>query len=239
MNNSLLNIIAGVKMEWVKSTKLNGVSLCMIVKDEERNPAGGIAAFLEHHLPMVDEAIIADTGSKDGTANIAGRFDGPSKRVHVLKYPWDGSFSNARNFTIDNANYHHILVLDADERLEYGPMPIKQVLTTIPGKLFGYEFVFFDVKPDGLMTQNYEHTCPDGYRHRVRYFMNMPCLRFRGVVHEQLEDVGDQYQGYFAGGHKSSGLLVKHFLPSETELQRKMEFYKSLREVSRPKMAAA
>ena len=45
------------------------ISLCMIVKDEEEH----IVNCLDRALNVVDEAIIVDTGSKDGTKDLWGR----------------------------------------------------------------------------------------------------------------------------------------------------------------------
>jgi hypothetical protein len=49
---------------------LPNTSLCAIVKDEIINPAGGISLFLSATVPFVEEAVIVDTGSTDGTREI-------------------------------------------------------------------------------------------------------------------------------------------------------------------------
>jgi glycosyltransferase involved in cell wall biosynthesis len=84
------------------------LSLCMIVKDE--------AFFLEECLasaaPHVDEIVIVDTGSTDGTVEIARRFT-----EQILDFEWIDDFSAARNTGIAAASGDWILVLDADERI--------------------------------------------------------------------------------------------------------------------------
>ena len=52
-----------------KNAARQGVSLCMIVRNEERN----LAACLEPVAPLVDEIVIVDTGSLDKTREIASR----------------------------------------------------------------------------------------------------------------------------------------------------------------------
>ena len=46
---------------------LPNTSLCAIVRDEMMNPAGGIADFVDSTVPFVEQAVIVDTGSLDGT----------------------------------------------------------------------------------------------------------------------------------------------------------------------------
>jgi glycosyltransferase involved in cell wall biosynthesis len=51
------------------------LSLCMIVKNEARNLPRSLAPL----MPYVDEAVVVDTGSTDGTPDLAAR---RGARVH-------------------------------------------------------------------------------------------------------------------------------------------------------------
>ncbi len=66
------------------------ISICMIVKNEE--------SVLERCLSTVrgiaDELIIVDTGSTDGTKEIARKFT-----EQVYDFVWCDDFSKARNFS--------------------------------------------------------------------------------------------------------------------------------------------
>jgi tetratricopeptide (TPR) repeat protein len=84
------------------------VSLCMIVKNEEKH----LARCLHSVKPVVDEIVIVDTGSTDRTKEIGVAFG-----AHVADFPWVGDFSKARNFSLSQASCDWILVLDADEIL--------------------------------------------------------------------------------------------------------------------------
>ena len=85
--------------------------LCVIARDE----APRIARLLDSVVGVVDEAVVADTGSRDGTAAIA--------RAHgarVIELPWTDDFSQARNACLEAAAADWHLVLDADEWLVAG-----------------------------------------------------------------------------------------------------------------------
>ena len=85
------------------------LSLSMIVKNEERFLPG----CLESVKALVDEMVIADTGSTDGTKEIAISFG-----AKVIDYPWRNDFSAARNESLRHATGDWILYLDADERID-------------------------------------------------------------------------------------------------------------------------
>ena len=83
-----------------------GLSVVLIVKDE--------AARLEACLASVawaDEIIVVDSGSTDGTLEIARRFTGK-----VVSAEWTG-FGALKNKALDLATRDWVLSLDADERV--------------------------------------------------------------------------------------------------------------------------
>ena len=78
----------------------------MIVKNEARC----LARCLRSVRAILDEIIIADTGSTDGTIEIASEFG-----AKISHFDWADDFSAARNFALDQTTGDWILVLDADE----------------------------------------------------------------------------------------------------------------------------
>ncbi len=90
------------------SAKKPGVSLCMIVKDEEANLARCLASV----KPIVDEMVVVDTGSTDRTKDIAEFFG-----ARVYDFDWSGDFAEARNFSLSKAKGDWILIMDADEMI--------------------------------------------------------------------------------------------------------------------------
>lgn len=84
------------------------ISLCMIVKNEERV----LARCLDSVADLVDEIIIVDTGSTDRTKEIAAGYTDK-----LYDFQWIDDFSAARNFAFSKANMEYIYSADADEVL--------------------------------------------------------------------------------------------------------------------------
>jgi len=95
---------------------LPNTSLCSIVRDEKMNPAGGIQRFVEAHVPFVEEAVIVDTGSLDGTREILEEMQSKYPNLRVYDHKFDG-FGNSRNYSLNKVKTKYALVLDADELL--------------------------------------------------------------------------------------------------------------------------
>ncbi|MFT8887944.1 MAG: glycosyltransferase family 2 protein [Ethanoligenens sp.] len=90
----------------VRATRPFKISACTIAKNEEDN----IARSLDSYRDFVDEIIVVDTGSTDGTVRIAEQCG-----ATVLHFDWCDDFAAAKNFALDQANGDWIVFLDADE----------------------------------------------------------------------------------------------------------------------------
>lgn len=86
------------------------ISLCMIVKNEEKN----IKRCIDSALNIVDETIIVDTGSADRTLDIIRSY---GSKLKLIEYKWENDFAKARNIYLDHCTGDWILVLDGDEEL--------------------------------------------------------------------------------------------------------------------------
>ena len=82
------------------------ISVCMIVKNEEKVLAG----CLDSLEGLWEELIIVDTGSTDATKEIAKKYTDK-----VYDFTWTGNFSDARNFSFSKASCEYIYSADADE----------------------------------------------------------------------------------------------------------------------------
>lgn len=90
---------------------MSGLSLVMIARNEARCIERCLASVREH----VDAMFVLDTGSSDGTPDIARRAG-----ARVESFDWCDDFSAARNASLQLADADWALVLDADEWLVDG-----------------------------------------------------------------------------------------------------------------------
>ncbi len=84
------------------------ISLCMIVKDEARLLARCLAGV----KGLADEIVIVDTGSADGTTELAKRY---ADKVDF--FAWRDDFAAARNYAFSLASGDYLMWLDADDVL--------------------------------------------------------------------------------------------------------------------------
>jgi len=84
------------------------ISLCMIVRDEE----AVLGRCLASAAPVVDEIVIVDTGSTDGTKAVAAACG-----ARVYDFEWTDDFAAARNFAFDQATGDWLMWMDADDVL--------------------------------------------------------------------------------------------------------------------------
>lgn len=85
------------------------ISLCMIVKNEEKV----LERCLKSIADLMDEIIIVDTGSTDRTKEIAKKYTDK-----IYDFEWIDDFSAARNFSFSKATKDYIYAADADEVLD-------------------------------------------------------------------------------------------------------------------------
>ena len=84
------------------------VSAALIVKDE----AEIITRCLDSVRPLVDEIVVYDTGSTDGTVAICR-----TAGARVIEGYWDDDFSRARNAALAECRGDWVLSIDADETI--------------------------------------------------------------------------------------------------------------------------
>ena len=87
------------------------LALVVIARDE----ASSIARLLDSVRPWVDEMLVLDTGSSDGTPAVAA-----AHGARVAHFAWCDDFAAARNRALELSSADWHLVLDADEWLISG-----------------------------------------------------------------------------------------------------------------------
>lgn len=148
--------------------KRANISLCMIVKDEER----AIADCLESVAPFCSEIWVLDTGSTDRTVELS-----LSLGAQVSKTQWPDSFALARNESMRRATGDWILWVDADDTMPYEcGLHLLELVPTLPDDVVGVIVPVRFVEHDGFGTE-VDH---------VKLFRNLPGLEWEGRIHEQI-----------------------------------------------------
>ncbi len=152
------------------------VSLCMIVKNEEEN----LARCLNSVKDLIDEIILVDTGSTDRTLSIAQRYG-----AKIYRRAWNDSFSEARNYSLSQADGTWILVMDADDELEpadRGALAELFQKENSPSDVYGCKTLCYSGEQADCCNLLVTTT--------VRLIRNGRGYFYRGRVHEQLEGPG-------------------------------------------------
>ncbi len=179
-----------IKKKRKKNVKLKNqalLSACLIVKNEE----DFLPACLKSLSSWVDEIVVVDTGSEDKTLSIAKQFS-----QKVFSTTWNDDFSEPRNLSLSKASSRWILIIDADEIIHpRDGLIIRQTLKkhgncayTIPTRNYTEKLGIAGWQPD---DGNYPTLNPDRYGYwvtnKVRLFLNISQLQFKGKIHELVE----------------------------------------------------
>jgi len=147
------------------------VSLCMIVRNEERNLPDRLTPI----APLFDEIIIVDTGSTDQTRKIALQFT-----EKLTDFPWCDDFSAARNESLRTGPGDWIFWLDADDRIP--PLQVRSLKTLLKG-LRHHKQAYRITTVCALQFE-----CDGAQRiTHFRLFRRDPAIQWRGRVHETVK----------------------------------------------------
>jgi tetratricopeptide (TPR) repeat protein len=146
-----------------------GVSLCIIARDEAHN----LEQCIRPVRHLMDEVIVADTGSTDTTRLLA-----ESLGARVFDVPWKDDFAAARNACVDLATSDWIFWLDADDRVdEENAVALGRLFSALGDENAAYLMACRSIMDSGIRAEELAH---------VRLFRNAPALRWAGRVHEQI-----------------------------------------------------
>ncbi len=165
------------------------ISLCMIVKNEEKL----LARCLHTASSLVDEIVVVDTGSTDRTREIAEQFT-----PLIYDFEWVDDFAAARNYAFSLATKEYILWLDADDILkDEDQKKLKALKESLPASTDSVSMLYH------LSEDEYGNVTFSMRRNRlVRRSMN---FRWIGAVHEYLEVYGTIMSSDVAVTHLSAG----------------------------------
>lgn len=143
------------------------LSLCMIVQNE--------AAFLPDCLAsvagLVDEIVVADTGSTDNTVEIATQAG-----AKVISVPWQEDFAAARNQALAVVTGDWVLVLDADEMLN------DRIIPTLKTAIANERALVINLMRHEIGSRQSPYSLVS------RLFRRHPQLTFSRSYHESIDD---------------------------------------------------
>ena len=176
------------------------VSLTMIVRDEE----GNLPACLSSVAGLVDEIVVVDTGSSDGTPAVAQSFG-----ARVFDFPWCDDFAAARNEALKHASGDWAFWLDADDRLDDENQTMLRALFDGLGldlAVWLLRCVSATPRDDG----------PAPMHEQGRLFRRDPRVRWEYRVHEQIVPAIQR----LGGATHRSDVIVQHVGYRDARLRR-------------------
>jgi tetratricopeptide (TPR) repeat protein len=127
---------------------------------------------------LVDEIIIVDTGSSDGTKELAASYG-----ARVYDFEWVNDFAKARNYAFSLATQEYLLWLDADDYLQ--TEDAEALGSIVSGLAWDIDAVsihyYLERDKDGSVTSSLR---------RNRLVRRSCGFRWIGIVHEYLEVEG-------------------------------------------------
>ena len=178
------------------------LSLALIMRDAEEE----ILTCLESVAGAVDEMVIVDTGSQDGSVKLVRKFlrkwqgAAAQRRAKLCSFAWQDDFSLAKNYALARCHGEYVLFLDSDESLSaatrehlrplveqmaQGELPPGVRRVQIPGQPPAGAFDLLELWREnvdlaGLPVAGASEDLA------VRLLRRQELLRYRGEVHEQL-----------------------------------------------------
>src|SRR5438874_776923 len=150
------------------------LSAALIVKDEEKF----LPACLASLDGLVDEVVVYDTGSTDGTVAIA-----QAHGATVIQGYWDDDFARARNAALEHCRGEWILSIDADEVVDGDRGRLRRNL----GLADAFDVCTVEIENLGG-TEDDHHVA---VAHRMSRLFRRSKAEWRHRLHEQIVPKGD------------------------------------------------
>lgn len=147
------------------------ISLSMIVKDEIRF----LARCLDSIENFVDEIVIVDTGSTDGTYDVVKK-----RATRYAQIEWSG-FANARNASAELCTGDWIVIIDADEEMVDSSGWPAMIAAMEEGKYDAFAIVIQNQLPGNQILASDRIW-------QIRCFPNRPEIKWTGSVHNQISE---------------------------------------------------
>lgn len=152
------------------------ISICIITKNEKE----ALKRCLDQLKGYPVELVVVDTGSTDGTLEMAGQYT-----ETVYKFEWCNDFAKAKNYAVSKAKNDMVLVIDSDEYVRSINMD------ELAGQIKRF--------PKGVgRIERVNQICQNGEQRESREYINRLFDRryyyYTGKIHEQI--TASDGQGY-------------------------------------------
>jgi tetratricopeptide (TPR) repeat protein len=168
---------------------MSTLSAVLIVKNEEANLGSCLSAL----DGVVDEIVVVDTGSQDGTVEVAREF---TPNCHCFE--WVDDFAAARNAALAYATGDYVLSIDADETLE-NTTEARALLDTFMKEQDDDVVGMIEI----VSIMGSGRDARETIDQTERFFLRS-AFRFEGAIHEQITPL----EG--AKRSASTGLRLRH-----------------------------
>lgn len=160
------------------------LSIGMIVKDEIRCLEKCLRALEPLRKAVPSELVIADTGSTDGTREIAARY-----ADIFFDIPWQNDFSAARNAVLARCSGQWYFSIDADEYLDEHIENLVQFLMVPPEQGWNADYALITIS--NYADQTLDKETASSFL-ALRLARIRPGLTYVGKIHERFERTGDE-----------------------------------------------
>ncbi len=184
---------------------MKSLSAVIITFNEEKN----IERCLKSLIPIVDEIVVVDSYSVDGTAEICRKYD-----VIFKERKWD-NYSEQKNYANSLVTSDYILSIDADEEISKELQDSVRNLKSTKNNVDGYEFT---------RKTNYcgKWILHGGwYPERKLRLWKTGLAKWHGEVHEQLNFTGTATE-------RVKGDLLHYSYPSIDSHANKVNYFTSI-----------
>lgn len=150
------------------------LSVCTISLDNEKV----LLRCLNSVLPIADEVVIVDGGSKDDTVDIIKSIK--DEKIRLLHHPWPNDFAVQRNFALHQARGDWVFFIDADETIGKNFARFIGKLMKIRRYVYYWFRRYWLISTDPMLYLHGEPIYPD---YQLRLFRNKIGAYYRGRVH--------------------------------------------------------
>ncbi len=146
-----------------------------------KNEFGLLENMIRKTNVFCEDYCIVDTGSTNDSVEKLKKMLLNNGTVH--SYPWDGSFSNARNHALEKSRGQWILQLDADELIEPKHANLMRIMREKEG-IDAYRFKIINFRESPFLIADPKKDIFTA----VRMWKNKPEIQYKGMVHETVTE---------------------------------------------------